>query len=89
MVGSEGTMSCYEYEKTIRVQTRQHPEGFEVDVPDLKAPFVNPIQYFIHCLENNCEIEGPLSVEISRIGQQSVDTAIQSAKQKRTVALLG
>ncbi|MFK5923230.1 MAG: Gfo/Idh/MocA family oxidoreductase [Verrucomicrobiota bacterium] len=89
MVGSEGTLSCYEYEKTLRVQTRERPEGFEVEVPDLEAPFANPVQYFLHCLETNSEIEGPLSVEISRIGQQIVDTAVLSAKEKRIVTLLG
>ncbi len=89
MIGSEGTMSCYEYDKTLRVQTRERPEGFEVDVPDLEAPFTNPVQYMIHCLDTGSEIEGPLSVEISRIGQQIVDTAVQSAKEKRTVPLLG
>ncbi len=89
MVGSEGTLSCYEYEDTVRVQTRERPEGFEVDVPQLEPPFANPIQYLIHCLETGAEIEGPLSVEISRIGQQIVDTAARSAEQKRTLPLLG
>ena len=88
IVGSEGTMSCYEYEKTLRVQTRERPEGFEVDVPELQAPFANPVQYMIHSLDTGSDIEGPLSVEISRIGQQIVDTAVQSAKEKRTLPLL-
>ncbi|MCF6313370.1 MAG: Gfo/Idh/MocA family oxidoreductase [Verrucomicrobiales bacterium] len=88
IIGDQGTLSCYEYEKIVRVQTNDRPEGFEVEVPDLQPPFVNPIQYFIHCLQNDCEIEGPLSTDISRIGQQIVDTAIKSAAEKRTLPLL-
>ena len=33
-------------------------------------------------------IEGPLSIETSRIGQQIVDTAFRSALEKRTVKLI-
>jgi glucose-fructose oxidoreductase len=40
-------------------------------------------------LESGEPISGPVSVEISRIGQQIVDTAYRSAQEKRTLALLG
>jgi len=36
-------------------------------------------------LETGEPITGPLSLEISRIGQQIVDTAVISAREKRTV----
>ena len=88
MVGSEGTLSSYDVEPHVRVQTRKHPEGYEIPADTLAPPHQNPIQYFVHCLENDLPIEGPLSVEISRIGQQIVDTAYQSAQQKRTLPLI-
>lgn len=87
--GTEGTISCYDYEKTIRVQTRSRPEGYEVPVDTIPAPHRNPIEHWIHSLETGVPLMGPLTLEVSRIGQQIVDTAFQSAHQKRTLSLLG
>lgn len=86
--GSEGTISSYDYEKTIRVQTRDCPQGRDLPVDELKAPFDNPISYTLHCLETGAPIEGPLSPALCRVGQQIVDTAIKSAAEKRTIPLL-
>jgi len=86
--GTRGTISSYDYEPAVRVQTERKPEGFNVPVEKLKAPFANPIQYFIHCLERGVPLEGPLSVKISRIGQQIVDSAVLSARRKKAVPLL-
>jgi glucose-fructose oxidoreductase len=87
LVGREGTISSYDYENTIRVQTRECPQGRDQPVDEIEPPFQNPIQYFLHCLEQGEPIAGPLSVEVSRIGQQIVDTAFQSVAQKRTLPL--
>lgn len=89
VVGTEGTVSAYDYDKTVRVQTRQRPEGFDLPVDALKFPFENPVQYVLDRIENDKPIDGPLSPELSRIGQRIVDTAVLSAKEKRTVKLLG
>ncbi|MEM7032730.1 MAG: Gfo/Idh/MocA family oxidoreductase [Chloroflexota bacterium] len=86
--GTQGTISSYDYEGTIRVQTQQQPEGYEIAVDVLQAPYQGPIQYFLHCLETGEAISGPLSPEICRIGQQIVDSAVLSAAEKRTVPLL-
>ena len=88
ITGSEGTLSCYDYEKTIRVQTRAQPEGFTLPVDTIAAPHQNPIQYVLDCLDQDRPLEGPLSLEISRIGQQIVDTAFHSAQEKRTLKLM-
>jgi predicted dehydrogenase len=87
LVGSEGTISSYDYAPTIRVQTPQHPEGEDLPVDHLKPPFQNPVQYVIHCLENDLPIQGPLSTELSRIGQRIIDAAVYSARERRTVVL--
>ncbi|MBI2424561.1 MAG: Gfo/Idh/MocA family oxidoreductase [Candidatus Hydrogenedentes bacterium] len=87
--GRDGTISSYDYAETVRVQTRSCPEGKDVAVDALVPPFQNPVQYFVHCLERELRIEGPLSVETARIGQQIVDTAAASAREKRTLPLLG
>ena len=88
IVGSEGTISSYDYEQTVRLQTREREEGFDLPVEDLKFPHRNPIEYVLHCIETEAEIEGPLSPAVARIGQQIVDTAAKSAAEKRTVELL-
>ena len=88
IVGTEGTVATYDYEPTVRLQTREKPEGEDVPVDVLKPSFQNPVQYVLHCIETGEAIKGPLSLAISRIGQQIVDSAVLSAAQKRTVALV-
>jgi glucose-fructose oxidoreductase len=89
IVGTHGTISSYDYERTIRVQSHKHPEGLEWPVDALEAPRQNPIQYLIHCIATGEPVTGPLSPAICRIGQQIVDTALQSAIEKRTLPLIG
>jgi predicted dehydrogenase len=88
IVGSKGTIASYDYEKTIRIQTAAKPEGYELPVDTLQSPQRNPIEYFIDCIDRDKPVEGPLSPEICRIGQQIVDSAALSAREKRTVSLL-
>ncbi len=85
--GEEGTISSYDYEATVRLQTRERPGGFDLPVDRLKPPFQDPIQYFVHCLQTGAAVDGPLSPRIARIGQQIVDTAMASARRKRTLKL--
>ncbi|MDZ4849865.1 MAG: Gfo/Idh/MocA family oxidoreductase [Pirellulaceae bacterium] len=87
-IGTDGTLSSYDYEQTVAIQTRARSVKHEVPVDNIEPPFQNPVQYFIHCLETETPITGPLSIEISRIGQQIVDTAVLSANEKRTVKLI-
>ena len=84
-----GDDQLYDYESTIRVQTRAQPAGETLPVDTLVPPYQNPVQYLIHCISSGEPISGPLSPEISRIGQQIVDSAVLSAREQRTVALLG
>jgi glucose-fructose oxidoreductase len=88
IVGTEGTISSYDYEPTVRLQSRAHPEGEVSAADELRPPFQNPIQYVLDCIEKGRPIEGPLSPEISRVGQQIVDSAVLSARERRTVALV-
>ena len=86
--GDAGTISSYDYQPTIRMQTRANPAGEELAVDGLKPPFADPIQYFVHCIREGKPLEGPLSPKVSRIGQQIVDTAVLSAKLRKTVPLV-
>ncbi|MEM9480510.1 MAG: Gfo/Idh/MocA family oxidoreductase [Verrucomicrobiota bacterium] len=87
--GTEGTLSSYDAESSVRVQTRDCPEGREIPNDEFPPHEAAAIPWLLHRLENDLPIDGPLSVETSRIGQQIVDTAIASAREKRTVKLLG
>jgi glucose-fructose oxidoreductase len=89
VMGTEGTISSYDYEPIIRLQTKARPETHEVPVDRIDAPRREPIEYLIHCLETGEAVTGPLSPALSRVGQQIVDSAVLSAREKRTVQLLG
>ena len=89
IVGTQGTISSYDYEPVIKVQTREQPEAHEIAVDKLDAPRANPIQHFVDVLENGSPIHGPLDPKICRIGQQIVDSAVLSSREKRTVPLVG
>ena len=54
----------------------------------LKAPFRKPVEYVLHCKENNLPFEGPLDPALCRTAQRIVDTAARSAEERRTLALL-
>jgi glucose-fructose oxidoreductase len=86
--GTDGTMGSFDYAPEVRLQTRRNPAGEMIPSEELKPPFQNAIQYFVDCLRRDREPEGPLSPVISRIGQQIVDSAILSARLKKTVALV-
>lgn len=88
LTGTEGTISCYDYAETLWVQTRTHPEGYAIPVEPTAAPNRNPIEHVLHHLETGAPLIGPLTLEISRLGQQFTDTAIQSAQQKRTLPFI-
>ncbi len=87
IAGTEGTISSYDYDDYVTVQTRKKPVAHRVPAPVLKAPNQNPVQYLIHCLEQGEPLKGPVSLHISRIGQEIVDAAVRSAKLKRAVKL--
>lgn len=89
IVGSAGTISSYDYEPAIRVQTHARPEGEIRPVDPIRPPYQNPIQYVIHCIETGAPIGGPLSPATSRTGQRIVDSAALSAREGRTVPLVG
>ena len=88
LVGRSGTISSYDYENTIRVQTPTHPAGQDIPVDTLQAPQRNPIEYVLHCLQTGEPVAGPLAPAIARIGQQIVDSAVRSAQLHKTVPLV-
>ncbi len=88
VVGTEGTISSYDFEPHVGLQTRSHPDVRHLPVDVLAAPFRKPVEYVLHCKQTGTPIAGPLSPELCRTAQRIVDTAALSAKQKRTLELI-
>lgn len=86
--GSAGTIASYDYEQTISVQTKDHPEGYLLPVDDLQAPNRSAIEHFIAHIKGEVPLHGPLDPKLCRTAQQIVDTALLSAHEKRTLQLL-
>jgi len=86
--GTDGTISAYDYADRIRIQTRDHPARRKWSADHLSPPHQNPIQYLLHVIDGGEFAIDPLHPKISRIGQQIVDSAVLSAREKRTVPLV-
>jgi predicted dehydrogenase len=87
IAGTDGTVSNYDYDDFVTVQTRRRPTPHRLAAPAPKAPHRDPVQYLLHCLERGEPLSGPVSLPISRIGQEIVDAAVKSARTGRTVRL--
>jgi predicted dehydrogenase len=85
--GTHGTISSYDFEPVIRVQTRTQPDLTEVPVDTLEPGYDNAVNHFLHILETGEDAIGPLQPELCRTAQRIVDSAALSAREKRTVPL--
>lgn len=88
VVGTDGTISSYDYDDFVTVQTRDKPEQTPVKVDELPSGRTNPIEYLLTCLETGEPVEGPLSPDLCLTAQRIVDTAALSAQEKRTLELV-
>ena len=87
-VGADGTIASPDYATHVTLQTRAHPDPVLVPAAPLPMGHRNAIEYVLGCIERGDPITGPLDPTISLLGQRIVDTAAQSAREKRTLALL-
>jgi glucose-fructose oxidoreductase len=88
VVGTQGTLSSYDYEPIVTIQTREQPAHRAIAADALPAGRRAPVEYMLDCIANDADVAGPSSPALSRIGQQITDSAVLSAREKRTVALL-
>jgi predicted dehydrogenase len=88
LIGTEGTIRSSDYSQSIRLQNSKYPGGVDIPVDTLAKPNRNPIEYVLDRLERGLPIDGPLSPDISWGGQRIVDTAFESAQQRKTLDLL-
>ncbi|KAM6478043.1 hypothetical protein HDV62DRAFT_401084 [Trichoderma sp. SZMC 28011] len=88
VVGTAGTISSHDFKSHIGLQTKERPQITHVPVDVLKSPYRNPIEYVLYCKETNTPITGPLDPALCRTAQRIIDTAVESAKQQKTLELL-
>jgi predicted dehydrogenase len=87
IAGTEGTLTSNDYDPQVILQTRKRPKPHPVRAPELRGPRSNPVRYLVDCLEKGRPLEGPVSVSMSRLGQEIVDAAVRSARTRRAVRL--
>ncbi|MEM7694153.1 MAG: Gfo/Idh/MocA family oxidoreductase [Pseudomonadota bacterium] len=87
-VGTDGTLSSPDYATQLTAQTRDRPERHTIPVDPLPPGEGNGIEYVLRCLARGEPVAGPLSPDLCLTAQRIVDTAAQSAREKRTLALL-
>ena len=87
-VGSDGTMTSWDYADHVTVQTRSNPEPHAIAADPLPKGRSNAIEYVLGCILNGKEIDGPLAPELCLTAQRIVDTAALSAREKRTLDLV-
>jgi len=87
-VGNDGTLSSYDYEDHVTVQTRARPEPHRIPADSLGEGRRNPIEYVLDCIARESPIGGPLAPALCLTAQRIVDTAALSAHEKRTLELI-
>lgn len=88
LVGTAGTISSYDYEDHVTVQTRQKPAPTRVPADPLPPGRRGPLEYMLARIEDGAPVTGPLDPSLSLLGQRIVDSAVLSAQTKRTVPLV-
>jgi glucose-fructose oxidoreductase len=87
VAGTEGTLGSYDYDRFVTLQTAKRPKPHRIAAPAPPPPHRDPVRHLVFCLDNGRQPEGPVSIPISRIGQEIVDAAVRSAATKRAVRL--
>lgn len=89
LVGRAGTISSWDYDAFVTLQTKAHPEPVQVAADVLQAPMRAPVEHVLEVFAKGGALHGPLDPAIARTGQRIVDTAFASAKAGRTLPLMG
>ncbi len=88
LCGSDGTISSYDYEGFVTIQTRTQPEQTRITADILPPGRRGPIEYVLGRIADGAPIEGPLDPALCLTAQRIIDSAVLSASQKRTLALV-
>jgi glucose-fructose oxidoreductase len=87
LVGTDGSISSYDYDGFVTLQTRANPRPVEVPAEPMPPGRRGPVEYLLARIADGGPIEGPLDPGLSLIGQRMIDSAVRSAAEKRAVPL--
>ena len=87
LVGRDGSISSYDYDGFVTLQTRVAPSPAQVPADALPEGRRGAVEYMLARIADGGPIEGPLDPGLALIGQRMIDSAVQSAREKRAVAL--
>jgi glucose-fructose oxidoreductase len=87
LVGRDGSISSYDYDPFVTLQTRAAPAPVQVPADPQPAGRRGPIEYVLARIEDGAPIVGPLDPALCLIGQRMIDSAVRSAAEKRSVPL--
>jgi glucose-fructose oxidoreductase len=87
LVGTDGSISSYDYDGFVTLQTRANPRPVEAPADPMPPGRRDPVEYLLARIADGGTIEGPLDPELSLIGQRMIDSAVRSAAEKRAVPL--
>lgn len=89
VVGTDGTITSWDYDAHVTVQTRDDPVAHDIPADPVAAPDRGAIEHVLHAFSTGGALRGPLDPAIARIGQRIVDTAFAAAREGRTLPLVG
>jgi glucose-fructose oxidoreductase len=88
LVGRDGSISSYDYDAFVTLQTRAASAPVQVRADPLPAGRRGPIEYVLARIEDGAPITGPLDPALGLIGQRMIDSAVLAAAAKRAVPLV-
>lgn len=88
LVGSDGSISSYDYDDFVTLQTRKVTEHVRVPADVLAPGRRSAVEYVLARIDDGAPIAGPLDPKLCLVGQRIVDSAVLSASTKRTVPLV-
>lgn len=88
LVGTDGSISSYDYDAFVTLQTRRDTAHREVPVDTLPSGRRAVIEYMLARIKDGKPITGPLDPALCLVGQRMIDSAVLSAQTKRSVALV-
>lgn len=88
LVGTDGSISSYDYDPFVTLQTRKEPVPVEVAADTLPAGRRGAVEYMLARVGDGAPVSGPLDPALSLLGQRMIDSAVLSAATKRSVPLV-
>jgi glucose-fructose oxidoreductase len=88
LVGTDGSISSYDYDDFVTLQTRADTAHVKVPVDTLPEGRRAPVEYVLARLADGAPITGPLDPAFCLTGQRIIDSAVKSSTEKRTVPLV-